>query len=107
MTITPALLVLFACTEAEDSTTEDPAALSQFEVYPPEGAQGARQTVVIEATESTFRYGETDVLFGQGILVESVTVDDGWTVLADILVCLLYTSPSPRDVEESRMPSSA
>ena len=51
MTITPALLVLFACTEAEDSTTEDPAALSQFEVYPPEGAQGARQTVVIEATE--------------------------------------------------------
>ena len=24
-----------------------------------------------------------------------------------MLVCLLYTSPSPRDVEESRMPSSA
>ena len=24
-----------------------------------------------------------------------------------ICVCLLYTSPSPRDVEESRMPSSA
>ena len=24
-----------------------------------------------------------------------------------ILDCLLYTSPSPRDVEESRMPSSA
>ena len=23
------------------------------------------------------------------------------------LYCLLYTSPSPRDVEESRMPSSA
>ena len=25
----------------------------------------------------------------------------------DYVVCLLYTSPSPRDVEESRMPSSA
>ena len=25
----------------------------------------------------------------------------------DLTVCLLYTSPSPRDVEESRMPSSA
>ena len=24
-----------------------------------------------------------------------------------VYVCLLYTSPSPRDVEESRMPSSA
>ena len=27
--------------------------------------------------------------------------------LARIMGCLLYTSPSPRDVEESRMPSSA
>ena len=26
---------------------------------------------------------------------------------AAIIGCLLYTSPSPRDVEESRMPSSA
>ena len=25
----------------------------------------------------------------------------------DYITCLLYTSPSPRDVEESRMPSSA
>ena len=28
-------------------------------------------------------------------------------VMLIVLVCLLYTSPSPRDVEESRMPSSA
>ena len=27
--------------------------------------------------------------------------------IQDYVVCLLYTSPSPRDVEESRMPSSA
>ena len=27
--------------------------------------------------------------------------------IAQINDCLLYTSPSPRDVEESRMPSSA
>ena len=27
--------------------------------------------------------------------------------LCDYYICLLYTSPSPRDVEESRMPSSA
>ena len=30
--------------------------------------------------------------------ISKSTVDD---------ICLLYTSPSPRDVEESRMPSSA
>ena len=29
-----------------------------------------------------------------------------WTDVR-MLTCLLYTSPSPRDVEESRMPSSA
>ena len=27
--------------------------------------------------------------------------------IADALLCLLYTSPSPRDTEVSRMPSSA
>ena len=27
--------------------------------------------------------------------------------LSSAMTCLLYTSPSPRDVEESRMPSSA
>ena len=28
-------------------------------------------------------------------------------LFGDFYSCLLYTSPSPRDVEESRMPSSA
>ena len=28
-------------------------------------------------------------------------------IIAEPTPCLLYTSPSPRDVEESRMPSSA
>ena len=31
----------------------------------------------------------------------------GFPAWAVWLFCLLYTSPSPRDVEESRMPSSA
>ena len=31
-----------------------------------------------------------------------------WVIIASVILsCLLYTSPSPRDVEESRMPSSA
>ena len=36
-----------------------------------------------------------------GIYEASVELD------AQTMSCLLYTSPSPRDVEESRMPSSA
>ena len=32
---------------------------------------------------------------------------DGMDTDSLVHICLLYTSPSPRDVEESRMPSSA
>ena len=46
---------------------------------------------------------------------EDITSDSSWVDINDIkksttaicCTCLLYTSPSPRDVEESRMPSSA
>ena len=40
---------------------------------------------------------------GEGLLIVSFTGASPWSVLA----CLLYTSPSPRDAHESRMPSSA
>jgi len=41
-------------------------------------------------------------------VLEKVGVTDINDLLAiDPMNCLLYTSPSPRDVEESRMPSSA
>ena len=44
--------------------------------------------------------------------IAGVLLGDGAGVLAaftpnTLYICLLYTSPSPRDVEESRMPSSA
>ena len=33
---------------------------------------------------------------------------DGWVVMVPFVIpCLLYTSPSPRDLSTSRMPSSA
>ena len=31
----------------------------------------------------------------------------GWGVIGNLHICLLYTSPSPRDRTRSRMPSSA
>ena len=40
-----------------------------------------------------------DVLAHEGI--------EGFVAVGEGVDCLLYTSPSPRDVEESRMPSSA
>ena len=32
---------------------------------------------------------------------------DAWTFIPFMMICLLYTSPSPRDLSTSRMPSSA
>ena len=51
-------------------------------------------------------------------LIEARNTDSFWEpndreglpvfgIMDSIMGCLLYTSPSPRDVEESRMPSSA
>ena len=45
--------------------------------------------------------------------IRAATAGEKWATekvlahYADYIDCLLYTSPSPRDVEESRMPSSA
>ena len=38
---------------------------------------------------------------------EGITFNHAFSNSPVCSVCLLYTSPSPRDVEESRMPSSA
>ena len=56
----------------------------------------------------------------QDAIYDSYVLAPGWTKLSFVppesgtytlptypKACLLYTSPSPRDVEESRMPSSA
>ena len=44
-----------------------------------------------------------------GLLINLIVAGTIIGILYDDMfgVCLLYTSPSPRDVEESRMPSSA
>ena len=40
--------------------------------------------------------------------MNDVEIPSTWSQVAtDIMVCLLYTSPSPRDDQTSRMPSSA
>ena len=43
----------------------------------------------------------------QGVLSDTVLVTMYASDNDEVNICLLYTSPSPRDVEESRMPSSA
>ena len=51
------------------------------------------------------------IKFDQGLDLESGERLDTFDLMVEtygqLNTCLLYTSPSPRDVEESRMPSSA
>ena len=42
-----------------------------------------------------------------GLITKEICLQDGSWVGARALICLLYTSPSPRDQRGSRMPSSA
>ena len=44
-------------------------------------------------------------LFGE--MIENITIIDENGFLLSNEICLLYTSPSPRDKRQSRMPSSA
>ena len=44
---------------------------------------------------------------GIQVLVHSLTSADGEQAKIEVGYCLLYTSPSPRDRQKSRMPSSA
>ena len=63
----------------------------------------------IRANKQTNRAGLGTVTYTDtGIVVSGiVTATQFEGSLASTPGCLLYTSPSPRDVEESRMPSSA
>ena len=50
-------------------------------------------------------------IFGEGLNPNSIGLSNsflsGILIMFGLLCCLLYTSPSPRDKRQSRMPSSA
>ena len=49
----------------------------------------------------------TDTVVVQEASTELVTIPATYETVSETVVCLLYTSPSPRDRQKSRMPSSA
>ena len=59
------------------------------------------------ALDSAIRYGSQRKAFGEPITNFQLTQAKIADSRADIYACLLYTSPSPRDKRQSRMPSSA
>ena len=61
------------------------------------------------SSDSVVKFDKVDKSYdGETLVVKDLNVDiPKGEFLTMLGPCLLYTSPSPRDVEESRMPSSA
>lgn len=77
-------LLSLGCDNAEEEPVDESPSASLFEVSPPAGPAGRSMQVSINAQDSVFDFEQTQVSMGAGIDVLQVTVQDGWTLLADI-----------------------
>ena len=68
-----------------DNGTETPVGL-EFTVSPTTAGTGTTLDVVLSANRSAFLFGDTDVDFGEGIVVESITVQGGYQTIARVSV---------------------
>jgi hypothetical protein len=81
-----ALSLLAACNGDKATDEEDALAGTTLSVHPPVGGQGQSIDVTLSASQSFFEYGGSAVDFGEGITVESLTVQDGWEATARIAI---------------------
>ena len=75
-------------------------------VGPAPTVTGLRGIVGVEIERGEKLTGEVSVGYGQNS-IDTAGIDDFGGIFAEANLCLLYTSPSPRDRQKSRMPSSA
>ena len=95
----------------------DPENVDNFEVDVWSSSDQGGISIIISETneatgifEGTVSFTADDESSGHRLRVaegDTITAEYEDNTLPDPYTCLLYTSPSPRDVEESRMPSSA
>ena len=78
------------------------AKVDDFVVFVKNGIPGQRVLVLIYKKKKGFAEARIIKVLKQSPLATEARCDHYW-----ICSCLLYTSPSPRDKRQSRMPSSA
>ena len=64
-------------------------------------------SIVIRNSESGCEFELEDVVIENPLPIEVLNIEGEKEVCIGASTCLLYTSPSPRDKRQSRMPSSA
>ena len=94
-----------------DTITINAPNFSDVEVYTTTALRNAATDVVWHHGDLAIAGGSTWVYTGTDQTTAGITVDADWEELVtpstQLDACLLYTSPSPRDRQKSRMPSSA
>ena len=68
---------------------------------------GLSKTLAAQKARNSNRWAVAGFLFGPLGLIAAVGMPDRHQIVYLRYLCLLYTSPSPRDLSTSRMPSSA
>ena len=68
---------------------------------------GSNEPVLINIEEKELLEASMNIEISGAIKLYSVSKEDIELIDTEIITCLLYTSPSPRDGLLSRMPSSA
>ena len=86
---------------ASTSRSAAPPILSSSSAPPIVAEDSDSEDQNVQTVAVPFRSGNSDTY------LPMVSVDDSWHSDAEFRFCLLYTSPSPRDRQKSRMPSSA
>lgn len=81
-------LALVACKEDEQPADDTGVEEAEFAlmVEPAVGGRGTEMEVRVTSNRGTFRFGETDIDLGEGITVESVTVNDSFEASARVLL---------------------
>ena len=84
-------LLLVIAPACSDKVSETPvetgeAGYTAYEIDPPEAGIGTEVSVAVRSSRSQYLFGDTDLDFGEGIEVNNVTVQDGWTVYADLTI---------------------
>jgi hypothetical protein len=80
-------LTLSACdpgTTPNDDKTD--VGQARFTLSPGVAGRGQALTVMLSSNRSRFAFGATELDLGQGITVSSITVEDGYTTFADIVI---------------------
>ena len=98
------IIGMFVATSSMAQFTESTTTPKQLNEQRTRGKCYAK--LLVNYTDTTYMLWIRDTQYSH--IVSSFTYSGSKSEVKEFLyTCLLYTSPSPRDVEESRMPSSA